>query len=92
MSTCLAVPTIIASRKDNGCPATHGAVRGGAAIVFAAGNDGWNSETGRHKIYSRSLYDPDGSHRNWVDYRHEEELDTIKTRARRINVGVPVGR
>ena len=62
------------------------AVRGGAAIVFAAGNDGWNSETGRHKIYSRSLYDPDGSHRNWVDYRHEDELDTIKTRARRINV------
>jgi subtilisin family serine protease len=65
------------------------AVDGGAAVVFAAGNDGWNSETGRHKIYSKPVRG-----RNWQDYRNEKHERYIRTIVRRIGVesegGTPI--
>ena len=57
----------------------------GAAVVFAAGNDGWNSETGQHKVFSRSLLNGDGSRRSWKDYR-DDDYDRIETIARRITL------
>ena len=57
------------------------AVDGGAAVVFAAGNDGWNSETGRHKIYRKSVIG-----RNWQDYRNENHERYIPTIVRRITI------
>ena len=38
--------------------AWENAVSNGAAVVFAAGNDGWNSETGEHKVFSTPLINP----------------------------------
>ena len=57
------------------------AVNGGAAVVFAAGNDGWNSETGEHKIYINSV-----KGRNWQNYKNEKHARYIRTVARRIPV------
>ena len=59
--------------------------RDGAAIVFSAGNDGWNSETGRHKIFSKSLFNLDRSRRSWTDYRNDK-FEYIKTVARPITL------
>ena len=61
------------------------AVNGGAVVVFAAGNDGWNSETGKHKIYGTPLINPvTKQQRPWVDFRNERHLDYIKTRPRTV--------
>ena len=65
--------------------AFENAVAQGAVIVFAAGNDGWNSQTGLHKIYKTSLFDSNGNHRRWVDYRNDKH-DWIRTVGRRITV------
>ena len=63
------------------------AVSNGAAVVFAAGNDGWNSETVEHKVFSTPLIDSvTGQHRPWVNYRNEGRLDYIRTVARRITL------
>ena len=70
----------------NAVAAWERAVAGGAAIVFAAGNDGWNSETGEHKIFSASLFEDD-RHREWTDYRDDKWLRYVTTRERRVPVG-----
>lgn len=57
------------------------AVEGAAAVVFSASNDGWNSETGKHKIYRNSVIG-----RNPRDYRNEKHEKYIRTDARRIPV------
>ena len=69
----------------NAIAAWERAVANGAAVVFAAGNDGWNSETGEHKIFSSSLL-VNGRHRDWTDYRDDPVLDYIRTEARRIDI------
>jgi subtilisin family serine protease len=66
--------------------ALESAVSNGAVVVFAAGNDGWNSETGEHKVFSTSLIDPVTKEcRSWVDYRDEKHLDYIRVVPRRIS-------
>ena len=52
----------------------------GAAVVFAAGNDGWNSETGKHKVFSIPL-----GNRGWVDYR-DDKYEYIRTKLRRVEL------
>lgn len=71
---------------SNAITAWERAVDSGAAIIFAAGNDGWNSETGKHKIFAQSLLDSEKNHRQWTDYRDDKTLDRISTKTRNINI------
>jgi hypothetical protein len=66
--------------------AWEGAVANGSVAVFSAGNDGWNSVTGQHKVYSTPLLDGQGNHRAWVDFRNEEHIDYIETTSRQIRI------
>ncbi|MEK9553770.1 MAG: S8 family serine peptidase, partial [Alphaproteobacteria bacterium] len=62
------------------------AVANDTAIVFAAGNDGWNSETGEHKTFSKG-----SKGRNWTDYRFDE-FKYRRTVPRQINLPDGSGR
>lgn len=66
--------------------AWEGAVANGSVVIFAAGNDGWNSVTGQHKVYRTPLLDGQGNHRAWTDYRGEEHFDYIETTSRLIRI------
>lgn len=66
--------------------AWEGAVANGSVVVFAAGNDGWNSVTGQHKVYRTPLLDGQGHHRAWSNYRGEERFDYIETTSRLIRI------
>ncbi|MEC8539427.1 MAG: S8 family serine peptidase, partial [Pseudomonadota bacterium] len=50
------------------------AARDGRAIVFSAGNDGWNSQTGRIKIFDQPInFNSRGANRH-VEFRHTRGL------------------
>lgn len=71
----------------NAVAAWERAVDSGSVMVFAAGNDGWNSETGEHKVFGTPLIDPvEKQHRRWEDYRDERHLKYIRTVARQIDL------
>lgn len=66
--------------------AWEGAVANGSVAVFSAGNDGRNSVTSQHKVYSTPLLDGQGNHGAWVDFRNEEHIDYIETTSRQIRI------
>ena len=62
------------------------AAQEGRAIVFAAGNDGWNSETGRIKIFDRPInFDSRGANKE-VSFRNTRGL---RVNGRAIPANIP---